>query len=498
MKIISLEIGSSAVKAGLASYDEHIPGSALTLESVATEKLSNSVRYGRILNVEDVTSATARVLAALSEHPEIADGKIAGVYVGVGGRSLASMRDSEDLRIPDERYITRELIERLTDDALSKVPAGKEPLQIIDLGYKVNGVAVDRPEGSYGTDLSADFTIIYADPLNTRNIERVVKERLGRHVFGYMVRPVAIADAVLTEDERKAGCMLVDMGAETTTCSVYAHGELQYVATFPMGGRNITRDLAMELGITEEKAEFVKLEKGKAMNDSSMATYDEVMIDNIVQARASEIVANIVAQIGFAGFSEADMRAGIVVTGGGARLHNMCKLLGALSGLKVRMATVPQSIHIADPNIDINDNIDVISLALAARRQNELAEKPDHCVEFPQPAPKPEPEPEPEPERGNARPADEGFTISDVPEDDEEEFPADRAEDEHLMEDDEETEARRAAERRRKAEESIAAARKELKEKKNQETKRKFGHFMSNLGKFLGGGDGDGDGQDLS
>ncbi|MGN1252493.1 MAG: cell division FtsA domain-containing protein [Muribaculaceae bacterium] len=518
MKLISLEIGSSAVKAGLTEYDERTPGSPLSLLQVATVPLENSVRYGRILNVEDVTAATAMALARLSDNPALKNGKITGVYVSVGGRSLASLRDQESLRIPEERLITEDLIDRLDCEALAKVPKDKEPLEIVPLGYRVNGLRADRPIGSYGTALSADFTVIYADKLNSRNIERVVNQRLSCDILGYLVRPIVIADAVLTADDRNAGCILVDMGAETTTCSIYASGVLQYVATIPMGGRNITHDLALGLGVTEQRAEQIKISVGKAINENGTAPAEEVQVDNIVQARAYEILQNVIAQIGFAGYTEADMRGGIIVTGGGSRLYGLNHLLNVLSGLNVRVATLPPTVHICDPADNTSANIDIIALSLAARRYAENDAEGCPCVSYPVAEEKPAEEEksaedkETIEEKVELEYEDEDEDTPDTyygphkkvevtyDDDEEEDVPVNEKsynDDEVLLNDDE-IEARRAKERRRLADERLREAHKKDKEQKAAEKTRKWGRFINRIGSALsGGGNDDGEGNDI-
>ena len=383
-----------------------------------------------------------------------------------------------------------------------------------------NGTRADRPVGSYGTALSADFTVVFADPLNSRNIERVVTERLNRNIWGFLVRPIAIADAVLTADDRNAGCMLVDMGAETTTCSVYAQGVLQYVATIPMGGRNITHDLAVGLGVTEQRAEQIKISVGKAINENGTAPAEEVQVDNIVQARVYEILQNVIAQIGFAGFNEADMRGGIVITGGSSRLYGLNQVLHILSGLNVRVANIPASVHISDPADNTSANIDIIALSLAAR---QLAESDGcECVTYSakeeEEAPADEPaevveetvedrveipyDDEDDDEEDTPAPAYGQRVKADVPaydEYDEEDLPTREKDfdDIDVLLSDEEIEARRAADRKKNADERLKEARRKDKEQKAAEKRRKLGNFINRFGNFLAGKDDDGEGNDI-
>lgn len=378
--IIALEIGSSAVKIAAATYDADAPTSPLTVLAIAREEIRGGVRYGRIQNVEDVTSSTMMALRTLSDNPALAGVEITGVYIGAGGRSLATLSGQAALTLPDEREITAEIIARLQDDAVADVPAQREVLDIVPLQYTIDGVRAVRPIGAFGSRVAGKFTIVTIDPVNRRNINRVVNQKLNLNIAGTLVRPLAIANTTLTVDDTNPGCMLVDLGAETTTVSIFHKGKLQYIATIPMGSRNITRDIALGMGITEDRAEDIKLRLGNAMADAASASgREQADIDNYVQARAVEIVANVVAHIGFAGFTAADLRAGIIVTGGGAKLRGICQLLKEQSQLPVRAAQLQQNIRIADPSVEPDSNIDVISLAYSARIP---ASRPDaeECV----------------------------------------------------------------------------------------------------------------------
>jgi cell division protein FtsA len=398
--VISLEIGSSNTKLGAASYDADQGDNApLTIIAIEEETINNCVRYGRIQNVEDVTRHTMLALDRLSNRTGVYPRNITGVYTAIGGRSLASCKASAQLSLPEESEITKELIERLKDDALLQVPQGRTALDIIPLRYTLDDVVTKRPVGSFGSRIKAEFTIVYCNPLNERNLERVIVERLNLDICGYVVRPIAIANLTLTDEDTKPGCMLVDLGAETTTVSIFKDGALQYVATIPIGSHNITRDLAAGFGVTEEQAEQIKIRLGNAISDSGTLTAQQVDIDNYVQARVSEIIANILAHINFAGYKSSDLCSGIVITGRGSKLRNFCDLLRLRSGLSVRVAATPSAITVADPSINTNDNLDIIAVSREAmlRSQNPNAVS---CVTELAPEPEPEPEPvQPEPEK---------------------------------------------------------------------------------------------------
>ena len=221
-----------------------------------------------------------------------------------------------------------------------------------------------------------------------RMIRRVLSERLGLEINGYVTRPLAEGAISLTDDERRQGCMLVDFGAETTTVVIYKDGAPVYVVTLPLGSRNITLDLK-KLNYIEERAEEIKKVSGNAMGSDSPRygadgiDYSEV--NNYVHARAAEIVINILAQIEYAGLKSSDLPGGIIIVGGGARLRGFTELLAQQSKLKVRMGTIQSSVRISDPGVNPGENIDIISILAAAAKM-----PPAECMDEPEPVDEPE------------------------------------------------------------------------------------------------------------
>lgn len=373
--IISLEIGTSAVRAAAVTYDNDATSTApLTLVALAEQPLHGGVRYGRIQNIHDVTDAVEMALDALTSNPAVTPRRITGVYVGVGGRSLASITAEAHLALPDEDDITREIVERLENDAAAAVPDGREVMDVIPVQYTIDGVRARRPIGSVGNNIDGRYTIVTCDPVNIRNIERVVARQLHLDICGYIVRPLAVAAATLNADNTNPGCMLADIGAETITVSIFKKGVPVYVATIPMGSQNITRDLAAGLGIVEEKAEEIKIRLGNAMPEGMATGNEQIEIDSIVQARANEIAANIAAHVEYAGMTPDDIPDGIVLTGRGARLRGLAQLLAMQTRMPVRMAQLPASLRIEDNTINAADYLDVIGVAMIART---FADDPD-------------------------------------------------------------------------------------------------------------------------
>lgn len=382
--IISVETGSSAVRAAAAqvTVESGEPRGRLTLFAVADEPLNNVVQYGRVINVEEVAAKTRTVLKRLQTSPELAGKPIVGVYAGIGGRSVHTVPARVELPMPDEVEITQQVVERLQDQAIDSVDPRWEVLDIIPLGYNIDGTATMRPVGVYGRRVTADFNIVVCNPVNVRNLQRVIVDRCGLNICGFVVQPLALADMVLTAADTKPGCMLVDLGAQTTTVSIYKDNALRYLATIPMGSQHITNDLAHGLGIVEQQAETVKIMRGNAIEAATNQSAEQRQIDKFVQARVIEIIANIVAQLDYAGFSSDSLRAGIVVTGQGAKLKNFSKLLEIQSHMTVRPAAVPTMVRLS---VETRNAADLLPLMAISTEGAVLCNLPDTepCVDVP-------------------------------------------------------------------------------------------------------------------
>ena len=366
------------------------PADPLVIEGVEAEELAGSVRHGRIQNVDEVSAALQRTIEAMEARPGFAPAHIVGLYIGVGGRSLATVNATVRITIPDETPIDRKLIERLEDEAAQQAPEGRTVLSVIPLRYTVDDLVTVNPIGVIGSRLSAEYTVVHCDPRNLRNIETVVNKRLGLDICGWIVRPLALAELCITPEESKPGCLLADIGAETTTVSIFKDCNLRYIATIPLGSRHITNDLSMGLGITESEAENIKRRLGNAVADSAATSVDQIRIDKYVQARAQEIAANIVAYIEFAGFKNTDLGGGIIITGRGSKLKNFGRLLESQSRMKVRKATPRIKLDITDTSVVESDMLDLIAVAA---KGVELAASPDASTSIEGPDPETEPEP---------------------------------------------------------------------------------------------------------
>ncbi len=370
--IVAIEIGSSKIKGAVAQID---PSGTLTVKGIEEENQHpNFVRYGCVQNVKEVANELNRVIVKLNNR--ISPEKISAVYLGVGGRSLKTTPATLNLSLADDTEVTHEIVEQL----LSRARVAGTDMKLLDVEpeeFQVDGKSqgVD-PVGVLGHEIAAKVNIVSCRNQLMRNLQLAVNEKLNISINGYVVRPMALADLVLTVDEKRLGVMLVDCGAETTTVAIYKNGVLNYLATLPIGSRHITRDLTALLPYTEERAEELKRAVGTAnAMEAHRATMDEVdttQINNIVSARAAEIITNINAQLEYAGLVATGLPAGIVLVGGGAMLQGFAEELGKVTTLSVRRGSLPATVRVTGSKISTSEDLDVISLLYVLSLQDKV------------------------------------------------------------------------------------------------------------------------------
>lgn len=374
--IVAIEIGSSKIKGALARIDHT---GTLSVLCVKEERALNCVRYGQIRNVEEVSNKIGSIIERLQNTKLIAGTRIAGVYVGLSGATVSSTPAESSLTFDCEQEITTAEIERLVDMSTQDISSDRDIYEVLPVRFVVDNMAAPNPVGSFGSSIRGTFTIISGARGIRSNINRVLIDRLNLSVKGYLLAPVAVADTIVTQDEKQLGCVFVDFGAETTTVAIYKKGALNYLSTLPMGSRNITRDIE-SLDYLEERAEMLKCSEGvypdvSAQRTATSETLAPARIINCISARAGEIIANIAAQIEYAGFKPAELTGGIILTGGGAKLKGFLDMLSKRTDMKVRMGLLPLGISLTDSSVKPSEDVDVISLLRAAAR------KPKECVE---------------------------------------------------------------------------------------------------------------------
>ncbi|MDD6901177.1 MAG: cell division FtsA domain-containing protein [bacterium] len=355
--IVAIEIGSTKIVGAIA---EKSTTGYLSVNHLEEEKLTNCVRYGCVQNVENTKNAIVRIVKKLENK---VDGDITDIYVGFNGRSLHSVPTEIDRNLNISESITKQNIENLKQSAFKEPIASFEPIDIVAQTYYVDNKENPNPVGCCGGSINIKFNRIVAKPTLQLNLRRAIGDYKVKKL---MVTSLAMADSILTEEERMLGCMLVDMGAETTTVSIFKAGTLVYFTTLPFGGRNLTRDLVNGLqNTTEEKAEMVKKAIAEPLNlNAESITINDVNSKsaiNYIISRTSEMITNVNKQIEYAHLQSADVKT-IVLVGGGAKLKGLQAEFKEKTKIETRMGTTPPGVNILNHEINKFEYIQVFSL----------------------------------------------------------------------------------------------------------------------------------------
>lgn len=364
--IVALEIGSSKIKGAVGSV---APDGSLSVLAVEEVPSANNVRYGRIQNIREVARLVSEVIRSLEGARAVQGRRVEGLAIALGGRSLGAVPTESVLHFPQECEITEQQVARLKQEATRDYVSDTHIIEsVLPRKFYVNKTAVPRAVGSYGEILRGEFMLITCGKETHQNLERLRLDTVSPDEVRYALRPIAIADFVLSRDEKQVGAALIDVGAETTTVTTYKNGTLAALVTIPMGSNLITRDLSIGLGITEEAAENIK----KSLinldpEDKNDRTPNIKDIKGYARARAGEIIANAINQINISSTPLSALGT-IVLTGGGSRMADFAKLVSQQAKINVRMAAMPEGITFHTPGRNTAENIDIIALLSIAQR----------------------------------------------------------------------------------------------------------------------------------
>lgn len=334
--IAAIELSSSRIS-GIAG-NKNSDGSIQVL-AYACEDASSLIHKGVIYNIDKTAQALTSIINKLEGQ---LNNSIAKVYVGIGGQSLRTVRNVVSRTLEETGIISQELIDSISDENLDIPLADMTVLDVAPQEYNIdNNMQID-PVGVAGQHITGYFLNIIARSALKKNLEHSF-EQAKVEIADLLIAPVALANAVLTENEIRSGCAMVDLGADTTTVVVYKNNILRYLSVLPLGGNNITRDIA-SLHMEEQDAEKLKLQHGNALyeeeedeeTESASCLLEDgrsielATLKNIIEARVEEILANVWNQLQLSGYED-KLFSGVVFTGGGSNLKNADEVFRRIS-----------------------------------------------------------------------------------------------------------------------------------------------------------------------
>ncbi len=317
------------------------------------------VPYGAVVNgsVENIKQVGAAIKEALAEASSRSDLDIGVVNVGFSGAHVRVSAQSDGVIRPSASMgeeVTQRDVDQLVDDMYrAKTEPNYDVLHVLPIDFTVDhATGVREPVGRTGIKLGGNFLIVSA---NNQSIQRTKKSLLeadpGLKFDKLVYAPLATSLAVLSDNEVKAGIAMVDIGDHTTDLIIYQDRVIRHIASFPIGGRHITNDLATGCGIQVENAEQLKKEYGVAVS-GDIPLNVEILVNFlagrppkpvlkknvalIIEERLKEIAAMVYAEILNSGYQE-KLIGGIVLSGGSADIAEIEVLFERVTGMSVRV-----------------------------------------------------------------------------------------------------------------------------------------------------------------
>ena len=238
--IVGLDIGTSKVVAVVA---EVLPDGRHEVIGLGQHE-SKGLKKGVVVNIE---ATIASIQAALEEAELMADCKIRTVYTGIAGSHIRSFNPRGMVAIKDKEVTAADVARVIETARAVNIPTDQQFLHTVSQEFVVdNQEGVREPIGMSGIRLEVKVHIVTGAVSAVQNIVKCIR-RCGLEVSDLILQPLASADAVLTEDEKELGVVLIDIGGGTTDIAVFTEGAIRHTAVIPIAGDQITNDIAMAL-----------------------------------------------------------------------------------------------------------------------------------------------------------------------------------------------------------------------------------------------------------
>lgn len=348
--IVGLDIGTSKV---VAIVGELTGEGTLEVIGIGSHP-SRGLKKGVVVNIE---STVASIQRAVEEAELMAGCEISNVYAGIAGSHVRSL-NSHGIVAIREREVTPGDVERVIDAARAvAIPADQKILHIIPQEFLIDQQeGIREPIGMSGVRLEAKVHMVTGAESAAQNIIKCV-QRCGLSVEDIVLEQLASSHAVLSDDEKDLGVCLVDIGGGTTDIAVFCGGAIRHTAVIPIAGDQVTNDIAVSMRTPTQYAEEIKIRYACAL--SQLANPDETIevpsvgdrpprrlarqtLAEIVEPRYEELFTLIRNEVARSGFDD-QIAAGVVLTGGSAKMEGAIELAEEVFHLPVRLG-VPHGV----------------------------------------------------------------------------------------------------------------------------------------------------------
>jgi len=363
--IVGLDIGSTKVCAVAGRLINNKDHARLDILGVG-KAVSEGVNKGSVFNIDK----TARAInQAVEEAAGQANVDVHVVNVGFSSPHIAARRQHGSITrtSPGDEVTSGDVAHLVSDMYRTSLPPGSEIIHVLPMDFSVdNETGIDDPVGRIGVKLEADFQVITAQTSSAVNTRKCVTRAQAASARNesleqdkLLLSPLASAMAVLTEEEKQAGVVLVDIGGGTTDVAIYHKGVLRHITVLPFSGKSITADIEIGCKILPQQAELLKTKFGSAdptdfkINEvvavpglTGRAPKD-VLLKNvaiIIEARLKEIAAMVQSEVIRSGYKD-KLFGGVVLSGGTASIHGIERIFERVTGMDVRIGFPDQLEH---------------------------------------------------------------------------------------------------------------------------------------------------------
>jgi len=355
--IVGIDVGTTKVCTLVGEVDDEDNICVVGVGVAPSRGLNKAV----VVNVEEATKSIA---TSIRRAERVSGYTIESAYVGLGGKHVSALNSRGVVAVGrGERYITEDDVARAIDAAQAiAVPHNREILHIIPRSFILDGQeGVRDPVGMMGFRLEVEVHIVTGAVASIHNLVQCV-ENANVEVNDLVLQPLASSEAVLTPEERETGVVLVDAGGGTTDIAIFIDGSIWHSVVLPVGGNNLTNDIAIGLRTPFATAEDLKIKYGHALPEMidpnemiDVAAFGDVVTQSvsrlqlaqIIEARAEEMFALVLHEIKRSGY-EGLLPAGLVLTGGTAELQGFKELGREILQLPVRIGRVHDVGGLAD------------------------------------------------------------------------------------------------------------------------------------------------------
>lgn len=339
---VAIDLGSSRISALAAEVLENGLLRIIGDES----KASDDIKHGVVEQASGAAFKVNEIVKLLQNSSRIAD--IDFVSVSIGAKSMKHYPVSVNRFVGSTNIVSDSLIAEMRSICKAKVQGENVYVyDVIPLYYELDGKRVNNPIGLKATQITGKYNAVYGNIKIKDEIQRCF-ERTGISLEYQPIAAETLSTAVLDAKDRENGCAIINLGATTTTLSVYKEDALQKLLVVPLGGYNITKDI-QELGINEANAERLKCLKGSALESmvdnpiyiqipAADLNNDDVRISTkflskIIEARLDEILKPIFNEIEL---MKSSLASGVIISGGGSKLNYLTNYIAEKTGLEVK------------------------------------------------------------------------------------------------------------------------------------------------------------------